>query len=99
MPDELKLRLKLLNIYTVEQFVTAPDTVVQQAGPGMAQFQAEARQFLGGKVLQARQEKEAAKEQELADIKAQLASLLAAQNESKTFGKRKKTGEFENETV
>jgi len=83
MPEPMKLRCQLLNIFTMEQFCECPDTLLSQIGPEARQYRADARKFLGGQVVQAKKDKEAELKQQLEDLQAQMKELIAAQNAGK----------------
>lgn len=81
LPQDMKLRLQLLNIYTVEQFINMPTPMYNQVAPDMARFIAEAKRFLGQKYSNARQEVEDKKEQRIAELEAKLEALVTAQSD------------------
>jgi hypothetical protein len=92
MPREMKLRLELLNIFTVEQFISMPDTFLSQIGPEARRFQAEGRQLLGGRAYEEKASKEAELKNEVAELKEQVAQLIAAQQQAQNTNGKKGAG-------
>lgn len=86
LTDALMEELQILKFQTVEQIAGASDAQIQRVGMGAAGLREKARTYLLQRSKLANNEELIKTQKELEDMKAQIASLLAAQGDKSVKG-------------
>ena len=83
IPNDIKMKLQLLNIFSVEQFIQMPQMVLNSVAPDMSRFVAEAKRFLTSQYATNRIEEEQKKEARIVELQEKLERLIEAQEKGK----------------